>query len=289
MFCDLHMHSTASDGTNAPRELATIAKTVGLGAIALTDHDTTAGLPECASACAAAGIEFVPGIEISADPCAVPGMEKIERLGTLHILGLFVQHDEPKLLEISRQMSAARDERNPAIVERLKELGVAIEYEEVQTLANDQGTKIIGRPHIAQVLINKGYVKTIQDAFRKYIGMDAAAYVRRDRLHPRQAIDTIHAARGLAIVAHPIQLGLREPGQLDHFIERMKDFGLDGIETRHSDHAPALVDQYEKLAAKLNLLTSGGSDYHGSRKSVEMGGQNVPFPVYERLRHNTQR
>ena len=287
MFCDLHMHSTVSDGTKRPVELAGLAGKVGLGAIALTDHDTTEGLSSCAKACEIAGVAFVPGIEISVDPwvpSATEGSVPGQRQGTLHILGLFVRHDDPELQKVHDRMRAARDSRNPAIVARLNQLGVDISYDEVVGLARSQGTKILGRPHIAQVLQNKGYVKSVQDAFARYIGQGAAAYVRRDRLPASEAIDAIHHAGGLAVLAHPIQLGLRGPGELEHMVVRLKHLGLDGIETHHSDHQPALIQQYIAMAQKHQLLTSGGSDFHGSRKSISLGSQNVPIAVYHRLR-----
>lgn len=282
------MHSTASDGTDAPEALAVIAKRAGLAAIALTDHDTTAGLEACAAACKNAGVAFVPGIEVSADPSAVltsapqPETEPI-RYGTLHILGYFVRHDDPGLEQIQREMTEAREQRNPAIVDKLRKLGMRIEYEEVLEVAREQGASVIGRPHIAQVLIQKGYVKSVQDAFARYIGQGAAAYVRRDRLDPRRAIDAIHGAGGLAVLAHPVQLKCPDLDHLEHFCTKLRDMGLDGMETRHSDHTAAQVARFEQIAQKLGLLTTGGSDYHGSRKSVSMGGQQVPMSVYEAL------
>ncbi|MCC6579396.1 MAG: PHP domain-containing protein [Phycisphaeraceae bacterium] len=284
MFCDLHMHSTASDGTVTPDELPAMAKAAGLSAIALTDHDTTAGLPACQAACETLGIAFVPGIELSVDPGVRPGEEHdAPRRGTLHILGLFIRHDDPGLKQIEHRMREARDSRNPAIVAKLQELGVSIDYREVLDLAKEQGTEIIGRPHIAQVLIRKGYVKSVQDAFTRYIAQGKPAYVRRDRLPATEAIDAIHQAGGLAVFAHPVQLGLTDPDELEYFTARLRDLGLDAVEVLHSDHLPALVRQYTQMAQKLGLLTSGGSDYHGSRKPVDLGSQRVPFAMYEQL------
>jgi predicted metal-dependent phosphoesterase TrpH len=295
MFCDLHMHSTASDGTDAPSALPALAAAHGLSAIALTDHDTTAGLPACAAACEAAGIAFVPGIEVSADPAPARATHRLGtplhddhaeplRFGTLHILGLFIRHDDAGLLDIHHRMVEARLSRNPAIVHKLREMGVDIEYEEVEQLAQSQGTTVIGRPHIAQVLMKKGYVKSIQDAFRKYIGAGAQAYVRRDPLDPHHAIDAIHTAGGLAILAHPIQLRCAHADDLEHAVTRLKAMGLDGIETQHCDHHPHDVEQYAALADKLELLTTGGSDYHGTRKGVDLNSERVPLDRYEQLR-----
>jgi len=289
-FCDLHMHSTASDGTDPPGALGALAEQAGVSVIALTDHDTTSGLLACAEGCAAAGVEFVPGIEISADPGPVmtddfqDGMSGVIRRGTLHLLGLFVRDDDPELARISRQMKAARDSRNPAIVARLQSLGLDIAYEEVESLAAKQGTVIIGRPHIGQVMVDKGLVTDMREAFSQFIGQGGSAYVRRDHLDPRIAIEAIHHAGGLAVLAHPVQLHFENDHQLEQIIERLCGLGLDGIESRHSDHRDAHVVQFESLADKLGLMTTGGSDYHGSRKQVKLGQCRVPYAVYQRLR-----
>lgn len=279
------MHSTASDGTDAPEALAAIAKAHGVSAIALTDHDTTAGLPTCAAACEQAGIAFVPGIELSTDPRVVRHQPLPEgKKGTLHILGLFVRHDEPALLDIHHRMLEARQQRNPQIVENLNALGVRISYEEVLQFAAESGTQVIGRPHIAQVLVQKGYVKSIKDAFTRYIGEGKPAYARKDMLSPVDAIQAIHQAGGLAAMAHPCQLMCPDDAALVHAIKRLADMGLDAVETRHRDHTPAQTQRYTEIARQFNLLTTGGSDYHGSRKPETLGSQNVPMSVYEALR-----
>jgi predicted metal-dependent phosphoesterase TrpH len=284
-FCDLHTHSTASDGSIPPDELPRLARKIGLKAIALTDHDTTRGLPDCAAAARKARISFVPGIEVSADPAPAAGkLQAGQQLGTLHILGLFIAHDDPLLADIEQRMRSARDSRNPAIVRNLQELGVKIDYSEVLDLATEQGTRIVGRPHIAQVLMKKGYVRSIADAFARYIGQGAPAYVRRDRLHPQEAIDAIHHAGGLAILAHPVQLGLPGYPQIDHFATQLQKLGLDGIETRHPDHTAADTKAFEGIAEKLGLLVAGGSDFHGERKPISLGSQNVPVEVFEALK-----
>jgi len=283
MPCDLHTHSTASDGTVAPEDLPKLAVNVGLCAIALTDHDTTAGIPACEKACREHDIAFVPGIEVSADP-ALPNWQDKPPHGTLHILGLFIQHDDPMLAKVHDQMRDARDERNPAIIEKLNTLGIDITYQQVQTLAQTQCTKIIGRPHIAQVLIEHGHATSSQDAFARYLGRGGAAYLRRDRLTAQNAINAIHHAGGLAILAHPVQLGVRDPDQLALFIQQLKQLGLDGIETNHPDHTPQQAQQFQALAHKLNLLTSGGSDFHGHRKDIPLGSQNIQDSIYEKLR-----
>ena len=284
MYCDLHMHSTASDGTAAPGELAQLARDAGLEAIALTDHDTSAGVVDCAAACRRAKVAFVPGIEISADPQLGGGSS--QRSGTLHLLGLFIDHKNAKLMTVQQRLAEARRQRNPQIIEKLNALGVRIDYQEA---LDEAGGEIVGRPHIGQVLLNKGYVKSIQDAFSRYIGEGAAAYARKDRLSGAEAIEAIHDAGGLAILAHPVQLRLDRPEKLAYYVARLKNAGLDGIETRHSDHVAADVEYFEQLAANLELLRAGGSDYHGSRKSIELGSQRVPVEVYHQLKEAWER
>jgi predicted metal-dependent phosphoesterase TrpH len=276
-FCDLHMHSTASDGQDAPETLARLAKKAGLSAIALTDHDTTAGLAAAAAAARRARIRFVPGIELSADP-QLGSPHADARRGTLHILGMFIRHDAPSLKAIEARLLEARRQRNPQIVANLNALGVKITYDEVVALAPG----VVGRPHIAQVMVNKGYVKSIHEAFAKYIGEGKPAYARKDRLTAAQAIDAIHDAGGLAMLAHPVQLKL-DADELEHAVATLVKHGLDGIETQHSDHTAAMVEQYRALARQYDLLECGGSDYHGPRKPVELGSQRVAFDVYEAL------
>lgn len=280
MFCDLHLHSSASDGTDAPHDLPRLAKRAGLAAFALTDHDTTAGLADCAAAAKEVGIAFVPGIELSADPASLPSPSAPPR-GTLHILGYFIRHDDPELAKVQRRLLAAREQRNPEMIEKLNELGVRIRYEDVVALAEGG---VVGRPHIAQLMVQRGYVKSIHEAFTRYLGENGAAHVRKDRLTAEAAIRIIHGAGGLACLAHPVHLHLTERDHLEHLIKRLKDLGLDGLETRHSDHTPADVLRFERLAIQLDLLPCGGSDYHGSRKSVALGSQQVPLRVYESLR-----
>ncbi len=288
MYCDLHTHSTASDGGTPPRELPAQARAAGLAALALTDHDTTAGLPACAAAAGEVGVCFVPGIELSANRAALkpapytpaPG----DRLGTLHLLGLFIRHDDPGLAALCRDVAQARAQRNPQIIARLNEMGLSISYDEVLALVQAQGGQVIGRPHIGQVLVAKGYAASVQDAFARYIGEGRPAYVRKDLLPPGRAIDAIHKAGGLAILAHPIQMRCADAAELEYTVKRLAEMDLDGLEVWHCDHGPAEIQAYAALAQRLGLLVSGGSDYHGPRKAVALGSQQVPVEVFEALR-----
>ena len=206
-WCDLHLHSNASDGTDDPGDLPRLCKAAGLSAFALTDHDTVAGVKACAAAAKRQKIDFVAGIELSVDPDVTgDGV----RSGSLHILGLFVDPEHPWLTRVTETLAEARAQRNPEIIDKLNGLKVRITYEEVLELAGP-GTSV-GRPHIAQVLLNKGYVKSIHEAFVKYVGAGGAAYARRDLMGARAAIEGVHAAGGLAVLAHPLQLQL-PPGE----------------------------------------------------------------------------
>jgi predicted metal-dependent phosphoesterase TrpH len=296
MFCDLHMHSTASDGSDPPEALPALAAEAGLSAMALTDHDTTAGLAECEAAADEQGIAFAAGIELSADPASVDQPSKRGRTagggesaaGTLHILGYFIQPEDPGLARLQKRLAEARHQRNPAMIARLQDLGVDLTHEEVTELAEAEQSQAPGRPHIARLLMQKGCVKSMHEAFARYIGSQGAAYVRKDRLSAAEAINAIHQAGGLASLAHPVQLELSGP-ELEHAVARLADLGLDAIEAHHSDHQPADVKHFQRLAERFRLAITGGSDYHGNRKRVALGSQHVPMAVYEQLRQTWER
>lgn len=290
-FCDLHMHSTESDGTDQPGNLARLARDAGLSAFALTDHDTTAGLAACAAGAEAEKLDFVPGIELSADPGSVWGGQAGEGVsrGTLHLLGYFIAYEGEAaagLRRIEQRLVEARAQRNPEMVDKLRKLGVMIRYEQVEAEA---GGGIIGRPHIAKVMMKQGYVKSIHEAFARYLGRGGAGYVRKDQLSAAEAIETIHQAGGLVCLAHPVQLGLGSMDAIEHMVAKLKEIGLDGIETRHSDHTRAQIEAFDRMAEKYGLVTSGGSDYHGANKAIELGAMGVERAVYERLRAQWER
>ena len=293
MRVDLHTHSTASDGTDAPTNLPRLAKAAGLDAFALTDHDTTAGLPPAAAAAKQVGITFVPGIELSidADPFAedspiASDQSDAQPAGPVHLLGYHVRPDTPQLTAIQEQLQLARATRNPRIVEKLQQLGVRIEYTDIVAQANyaadEHAPATIGRPHIAQVLVQRGYVKSMHEAFAQYLGQGAAAYVPRELPTADKAIDAIHAARGVAVLAHPVHLALT-PADLEHTLARFADLGLDGIETHHPDHEAADIKKLTALAERFDLLTTGGSDYHGSRKAIGLGSVVAPDDTLQKL------
>jgi predicted metal-dependent phosphoesterase TrpH len=275
-YVDLHSHSTASDGTFAPRDVVRLAKEIGLVGLALTDHDTINGLAEAADEAASLDIIFIPGIEIS----AVPPIEN----GTLHILGLCIDPADPVLLDMARQLIQARENRNPQIVEALQKLGIDVTMD--QWRAKAQGG-VLGRPHLAALLVEKGVVKTIKDAFNQYLGQGGKAYFDKERLPPRDAIGRIKSAGGIPVLAHPIQLRAANDAHLDRVVKDLIDLGLEGIEVMHSDHGPAWVEKCAALADRYGLLKSGGSDFHGAnKKDVHLGtacGRKIPREFMDNL------
>ena len=262
-FVDLHTHSTASDGTLAPEAVARLAKDSGLVGFALTDHDTLAGLEAAERTAREIGIEFVPGVEIS---CQFP------HPGTLHLLGYCIDPHSAPLREVLDRLIEARRVRNPKMVRKLNDLGVAITVAEVEEAA---GGEVIGRPHMAAVLVRKGYVNSIKEAFNKYLGQGAAAYVEKERLSPRDAIAVVLVAGGLPVLAHPIQLRAENDARLERIVKDLTDLGLAGIEVIHSDHDAALIEKYTNLADRFGLLKTGGSDFHGiNKKEIQLGNAN---------------
>ncbi len=276
-FVDLHCHSTASDGTFPPAEVVRLAARCGLSGMALTDHDTIGGIAEAAAEAKALGIDFLPGIEVSSE---------YPHPGTMHILGYGVDPNSQSLLKLTTQLIEGRDSRNPKIIARLRELGVAITMEEVELEAKSaeaekQGTrKPVGRPHIAAILLRKGYVSSMKQAFDKYLAPGGSAYFDKERLTPRRALEMIHESGGRPVLAHPVQLRTENDGQLERVIKDLKDLGLEGLEVIHSDHDAALVEKYGRLADRFGLLKTGGSDFHGTNKrDIQLGtanGRKVP-------------
>ncbi len=256
---DLHTHSTASDGALSPAEIARAAQEAGLAAVALTDHDTTEGLAEFLAAARPDGPELVPGVELS-----------VERPdgGSLHLVGLWVDPGEPRLQAGLARVQAARRERNPKMVARLRRLGLEITLEEVVAAA---GGGQVGRPHFAQVLVDKGMVGGPGEAFGRYLKKGAPAYVEKERLSAREAIGLIRGAGGVSILAHPGLLELH-PAVLEQLVRQLKEQGLMGLEAYYSEHQPALERQLLGLAARLGLAVSGGSDFHGpSKPGIRLG------------------
>ena len=272
---DLHTHTTHSDGSATPFELVELAIRNGASAVAITDHDTVAGLKEGRAASNQLGIEFINGLELSAEYSP----------GTMHILGYYIDDQHKGLAGKLEELRAARDARNPEIASRLHALGVDVQYAEVADLA---GNEVVGRPHFARVLVDRGHAASIQDAFNRFLAKGAAAYVEKKRLSPAESIALIHSAGGVAVLAHPYQLKLPSDA-LELLIGELVEMGLDGIEAIYSRHSPGDCDRYSKLARRYGLLLTGGSDYHGTYKPditlvKGLGDLSVPYSLLEGLK-----
>jgi 3',5'-nucleoside bisphosphate phosphatase len=274
-YVDLHSHSTASDGTLAPAEVARLAKSSGLSGFALTDHDTIGGVVEAGAEAAKLGIDFLPGIEISAEFPAP---------GTMHILGYGIDPESETLKNLTATLIAGRDNRNPRIVEKLNEMGVAVSMQEWE---NEAKGGVLGRPQLAAILHRKGYVSSIKQAFDKYIGQGAPAYFDKERLQPRRALEMIMQSGGLPVLAHPVQLRTTNDAEVERIVKDLKDMGLAGVEVIHSDHDAATIEKLSRLADRFGLLKTGGSDYHGTnKKDIQLGsakGQRVPREFLDKL------
>ncbi|MCC7449239.1 MAG: PHP domain-containing protein [Anaerolineae bacterium] len=244
MRVDLHVHSTASDGVYAPGEVVQIALTNQLDIIALTDHDNVSGVVPAQQAAAGRKLEVLAGVELSSED------DYTDR----HILGYLLDVDNAPLQVTLTELRDARTNRAEHMVQKLAAIGVNIPLQRVMALA---GTGSVGRPHVAQVLAEQGYVNSIQEAFERYIGNDGPAYVPHYRLEPARAIELIHGAGGVAVLAHP--------GHYDDYrsvIAALVPLGLDGVEVYYPDHVPALVEDLRVLARQYNLVMTVGSDFH---------------------------
>jgi len=273
---DLHTHTTHSDGSATPEELVAMASAVRARAVAVTDHDTVAALAEARAAAHRFGIEFVAGIEISAEYSP----------GVMHILGYCIDDESAALAAKLDDLKKAREERNPKIAHRLRTLGFDISYDEVASLA---GNVVVGRPHFARLMIEKGYVASMQEAFDRFLKKGAAAYVEKARLSPAESIALIHDAGGVAVLAHPYQLKLSSYEEADRLVGELADLGLDGVEAVYSRHSAAERASYTEIAARNGLLITGGSDYHGSYKPdisivTGLGDLDVRYELLESVK-----
>ncbi|CAN5764743.1 PHP domain-containing protein [soil metagenome] len=256
-FVDLHMHSTASDGSRAPADVVRAAKDAGLLAIALTDHDSVAGLAEAQAAGRELGVRIVNGVELSA----------VEGEAETHLLGLHLRD----AIVIARELAGLRDmreRRGQQIVDKLVALGVQVTFDDVLAQA---GGGAVGRPHVARALVADGWATDVRDAFDRYLGAGKPAYVAKDQLGMGDAIAMIHAAGGLAVLAHPGPAGTRER------LVALAALGMDGVEVKHPGHSPSDTARLNTLALQLGLVVSGGSDWHGAADGPRtIGMMQVP-------------
>jgi predicted metal-dependent phosphoesterase TrpH len=265
---DLHVHSTASDGTFSPADIVKKAVASGVTHLAIADHDTVDGIaPAISAAGDFPGLTFIPAVELSTD---IPQEE-------VHVLGYFIDYTDPDFAAALERFRASRIGRAMGMVEKLNKLGVDITWERVKEIAAGSS---IGRPHIAQAMLEKGYITSLQQAFDNYIGRNGPAYVEREKITPAEAVKLILKAKGIPVLAHPLTIKDPEP-----IIAELKDAGLVGIEAYYKDYSGEERDKLLGFAAKYNLITTGGSDYHGLDQNTEtaIGGAAVPVAAAEKL------
>ncbi len=265
---DLHVHTTASDGKFTPSDIVRKSAALGLTVISICDHDTVNGIAEALTAAQSfSGLRVIPGVEISTD---VPH-------GEVHVLGYFIDYFDEKLLTKLEKMRNSRQIRAQRMVEKLGSLGIHIEWQRVREIA---GSGAIGRPHIAQAMVEKGYITSPKEAFAKYIGRDGPAYVEREKLTPVETVELILQSKGLPVLAHPMTLN--EP---ESMVIELKAAGLVGVEAYYDGHAAEDVESMVSLAKRHNLIATGGSDYPGpdERNETMIGGANVPLESAKRL------
>ena len=264
---DLHLHTTASDGRLAPRELVDLAAAAGLRVMAVTDHDTTGAVADVQAHARTLGIDAVPGIEITA---VLDGRD-------IHMLAYFVDVADAAFQRFLASQRVARIARIEAIGTRLAELGVPVRLDAALALARLQSSVSVGRPQVARAMVAAGHVKDMHQAFDRYLGTGRPGFVPRAGLPPVDVIPIVHAARGLVSVAHPGRT------QIDGHLTRLRDAGLDALEAFHSDHDEATTARYAALAGELGLLVTGGSDFHDPGSSVRPGSVTLPWPHWDRL------
>jgi 3',5'-nucleoside bisphosphate phosphatase len=279
---DLHSHTNESDGTLTPAELVSLAKRAGLEALAITDHDTFSGYEKARVFAGEKGLDLVRGIELNSRL----NLTKSRHI-SVHMLGYFPGGEPlPSFTEWLLTQRQDRRDRNRRLAESLQRKGVAVTLEEVEVL----GKSLAGRPHFARVLVEKGYAKDFDDAFRKYIGEEAPTYVERQSLTTEEVIELMRAGGGIPVIAHPIRLSLPHNHVEKELLQRLKEAGLVGLEVYHSEHSPELQRYYVNLAEELDLLPTGGSDFHGGPKpDIVLGrGRNgnisVPVSFLDRMR-----
>lgn len=266
MYADLHTHTNASDGEHSPEELIQLAVRRGVTVLAVTDHDTTASLDRAVEAATRAGVDLIPGVELSVDVL----------LHEIHILGYFIDWQSDDLQEMLSKFREERTGRAEKMVRKLNALGASLSFERVKEIAGDAA---IGRPHVAQALVEIEFVQTPQEAFDKYIGHRRPAYVDRLKFSPEAAIQVIRRANGIPVLAHPA-------GVLD-FVPRLKRAGLLGLEVWYAEYDSLLQQKLHSIAAQYDLIATGGSDFHGASQKVHgsaLGQAAVPLTAVAQLK-----
>jgi predicted metal-dependent phosphoesterase TrpH len=272
---DLHTHSIYSDGSNTPAELVTMAVERGLSALALTDHDSVGGIPELLSAAETVPLEPVAGIELSAE-C---------RRGTMHVLGYFIDHTCRNLLEKVKKVRTGRDTRNLEILKKLNRLGFRLMWDDIKKQA---GRDVVGRPHIAAALVACGHVKSKTEAFDLLLAKGRPGYIERERYPAEECIELIHHAGGVSVLAHPATIALPDD-KLRTLIGKLKDCGLGGIEVYYAEHRPENIRKFSTWAGELDLICTGGTDFHGTNSpdlklGTGFGQLRVPDEALDQLK-----
>lgn len=283
---DLHIHSTASDGSLPPVDIAALAMERGIKAIALTDHDSMEGTKELLRFGTPMEIELLSGVEISAAPPPF-----LNHSGSVHLLGYGMDVHDADLNQALDQQQTARINRTPKIIDRLNALGIAVALSDIEQHAGNPGAgqTQLGRPHIARWMVAAGYADSMDNAFDRYLGKGRPAYVDKARIAMAEAIGLIRAAGGLAVLAHPGLLALEQDKEYEQLVVELMSMGLQGIEVYYPKHSAAEQSFFESLAAKLGLLVTGGSDFHGESGDPKValgtgtGELYVPYSVYEAI------
>jgi 3',5'-nucleoside bisphosphate phosphatase len=271
MPADLHLHSTASDGSDAPAVVVRRVAAAGFSAMALADHDTMDGVDEAMEEAARIGIRCIPAVEYST----------LDDEREIHMLGYGLDPDDPVLRTALRRLRAGRFNRAMLMVERLNELGVTVAWERVQEIAGDEN---VGRPHVAKAMQEAGYIREIKEAFtEKWIANGGRAYVERGKITPEESIAQIRAAGGVAVLAHPGRFRSDDDTIGDDVIARYIAAGLEGIEVFYSRHTPAMQEHYRALAERHDLVMTGGSDDHGTNAEPLLGTILLPDEYVGRL------
>ncbi len=268
---DLHIHTTASDGTFSPSQVVKISVELKLNAIAITDHDTVNGVSEALKAADGEEIEVIPGIEFSTEINSE----------SIHIVGLYVNHLNKELLELTDEIQNAREKRAEKIIEKVNslEVGPEISLEEVKEISDG----LIGRPHIGEIMIQKGYAESMNEIFEKFIKRGAPCYVPRFKLTPFEAIKFLKRIKAIPILAHPGYVS--DTIDLNNFIKKLKKVGLAGIEVYYPSHTIEQIKKFKELAKKYKLLESGGSDCHGKlNEGPFIGSLKIPYSVLQKMK-----
>ena len=280
MAVDLHSHSIASDGSDTPTRLVELAIEKGLTALALTDHDTQEGVADARKAAAGTKLELIPGTELSLNYDA----------GGMHLVVLWLEPGPGPLQDRLGELQEGRRERNQRIVEILTDSGMPIDISEVHEQASGGS---VGRPHIAAVMVNKGYVPDLETAFDEWLGSNKPAYVSRPRLNPEDGIALARQSGAVPILAHPHTLGISRAGDMADMLNRLREAGLVGLEAIYSSYHRHEREGYADLARRFGLIPSGGSDYHGTYKQgldlgIGYGDLVVPDSTVDELRSHAE-